>query len=147
MAELSSKDMTTKFTKLEKFQGIDFRRWQEKEDETPADIRKRCKWDNDDYICRGHILNESFHEHEVKGSRCKDGRFWIFLKYNTWVLYDLPPGSKPLGCKWIFKRKIRVDANVDKYKAWLVIQGFKQNPVLIMMRRMHQWLSFLPLDC
>ncbi|KAJ9566244.1 hypothetical protein OSB04_002210 [Centaurea solstitialis] len=57
MAELSSKDMTTKFTKLEKFQGIDFRRWQEKEDETPDDIRKRCKWDNDEYICRGHILN------------------------------------------------------------------------------------------
>ncbi|KAJ9558412.1 hypothetical protein OSB04_013026 [Centaurea solstitialis] len=57
MAELSSKDMTTKLTKLEKFQGIDFRRWQEKVDETPDDIRKRCKWDNDDYICRGHILN------------------------------------------------------------------------------------------
>ena len=30
---------------------------EEKEDETPAEIRKRCKWDNDDYICRGHILN------------------------------------------------------------------------------------------
>ncbi|KAJ9553541.1 hypothetical protein OSB04_017587 [Centaurea solstitialis] len=79
MAELSSKDMTTKFAKLEKFQGVDFRRWQkkmhfllttlnvvhvlsstapeEKEDETPAEIRKRCKWENDDYICRGHILN------------------------------------------------------------------------------------------
>ncbi|KAJ9554082.1 hypothetical protein OSB04_018127 [Centaurea solstitialis] len=57
MVELSSKDMTTKFNKLEKFRGIDFKRWQEKEDETPDDIRKRCKWDNDDYICRGHILN------------------------------------------------------------------------------------------
>ena len=30
MAELSFKDMTTKFTKLEKFQGVDFRRWQKK---------------------------------------------------------------------------------------------------------------------
>ena len=36
MAELSSKDMTTKFTKLEKFQGNNFRRWQ-KEDAFFAD--------------------------------------------------------------------------------------------------------------
>ena len=79
MVELSSKDITTKFTKLEKFQGVDFWSWQkkmhfllttlkvvyvlstpmpeEKEDETPAEIWKRCKWENDDYICRGNILN------------------------------------------------------------------------------------------
>ena len=25
---------------------------------------------------------------------------------NTWFLTDLPPGNKPLGCKWIFKKKI-----------------------------------------
>nr|GEU52123.1 zinc finger, CCHC-type [Tanacetum cinerariifolium] len=28
---------------------------------------------------------------------------------NTWVLADLPPGCKPLGCKWIFKRKLKMD--------------------------------------
>ncbi|GKD32729.1 zinc finger, CCHC-type containing protein [Tanacetum coccineum] len=27
------------------------------EEETLEKTRKRCKWDNDDYICRGHILN------------------------------------------------------------------------------------------
>ncbi|GJU96091.1 RNA-directed DNA polymerase, eukaryota, reverse transcriptase zinc-binding domain protein [Tanacetum coccineum] len=27
------------------------------EEETLEQTRKRCKWDNDDYICRGHILN------------------------------------------------------------------------------------------
>ncbi|GKD75377.1 hypothetical protein Tco_1333659, partial [Tanacetum coccineum] len=26
---------------------------------------------------------------------------------NTWVLADLPPCCKPLGCKWIFKRKLK----------------------------------------
>ncbi|XP_028762333.1 uncharacterized protein LOC114720797 [Neltuma alba] len=30
---------------------------QEKEDETIAEIRERQKWENDDYICTGHILN------------------------------------------------------------------------------------------
>nr|GEX59448.1 zinc finger, CCHC-type [Tanacetum cinerariifolium] len=27
----------------------------------------------------------------------------------TWVSSDLPPGCKPLGCKWIFKRKLKID--------------------------------------
>ncbi|GKA43221.1 zinc finger, CCHC-type containing protein [Tanacetum coccineum] len=27
---------------------------------------------------------------------------------NTWVVADLPPSWKPLGCKWIFKRKMKV---------------------------------------
>nr|GFA55698.1 zinc finger, CCHC-type [Tanacetum cinerariifolium] len=45
---------------------------------------------------------------------------------NTWVLTDLPPCCKPIGCKWIFKRKLKVDGTVEKFKARLVIQGFKQ---------------------
>nr|GEU34582.1 zinc finger, CCHC-type [Tanacetum cinerariifolium] len=40
---------------------------------------------------------------------------------NTWVLTDLPPGCKPLGCKWIFKRKLKVDGTVEKFKASLII--------------------------
>ncbi|GJX74288.1 zinc finger, CCHC-type containing protein [Tanacetum coccineum] len=45
---------------------------------------------------------------------------------NTWVLADLPSGSKPLGCKWIFKIKLKVDGTIKRFKARLVIQGFKQ---------------------
>ena len=39
---------------------------------------------------------------------------------------DLPPGSKPLGYKWIFKKKMKADGSIDKYKARLVIKGYKQ---------------------
>nr|GEY56360.1 zinc finger, CCHC-type [Tanacetum cinerariifolium] len=75
----SIKDMTSKFDKLVKFEGQDFHRWQKKmhfllttlkvvyvlstpspvwsENETLETTRKRMKWENDDYICRGHILN------------------------------------------------------------------------------------------
>nr|GEY66891.1 zinc finger, CCHC-type [Tanacetum cinerariifolium] len=35
-------------------------------------------------------------------------------------------GCKPLGCKWIFKMKMKVDGTIDKFKAQLVIQGFRQ---------------------
>ncbi|CAM8957494.1 unnamed protein product [Rhodiola kirilowii] len=45
---------------------------------------------------------------------------------NTWILIDLPPGHKPLGNKWIFRKKMKVDGTIDKFKARLVIQGFKQ---------------------
>ncbi|GKD03447.1 zinc finger, CCHC-type containing protein [Tanacetum coccineum] len=40
---------------------------------------------------------------------------------NTWMLVDLRP-----GCKWIFKRKLKVDRTIENFKAKLVIQGFKQ---------------------
>nr|GEU76732.1 zinc finger, CCHC-type [Tanacetum cinerariifolium] len=55
-----------------------------------------------------------------------DDEIGSIMKNNTWVLSDLPPGCKPLGCKWIFKRKMKVDETVDKFKARLVIQGFRQ---------------------
>ena len=31
-----------------------------------------------------------------------------------------------MGCKWIFKRKIKTDGSIDKYKARLVAKGYKQ---------------------
>ncbi|KAD2393091.1 hypothetical protein E3N88_40068 [Mikania micrantha] len=39
---------------------------------------------------------------------------------------DLPPVCKPLGYWWIFKRKMKADGFIDKYKAMLVIKGFRQ---------------------
>ncbi|OMO62209.1 Zinc finger, CCHC-type [Corchorus capsularis] len=41
------------------------------------------------------------------------------LQNHTWELVDLPPGCKPLGSKWIFKRKLKPDGSIDKYKARL----------------------------
>ncbi|GJW28359.1 zinc finger, CCHC-type containing protein [Tanacetum coccineum] len=80
MARNTVKEITTNFRKLDKFERHDFRRWQKKmhfllttlkvvyvlttpmpelmEDDTLEAIRRRAKWENDDYICRGHILNE-----------------------------------------------------------------------------------------
>nr|GEW71530.1 retrotransposon protein, putative, Ty1-copia subclass [Tanacetum cinerariifolium] len=48
------------------------------------------------------------------------------LENHTWELVDLPPGCKPLGYKWIFKKKKKADGTIDKYKAILVIKGFRQ---------------------
>jgi len=79
MAAAAMKHMTSNFAKLDKFEGVDFKRWKKKmhfllssmsvvyvlnttipddeDDATVEQIRKRRKWENDDYICRGLILN------------------------------------------------------------------------------------------
>ncbi|KAL0409679.1 UNVERIFIED_CONTAM: putative mitochondrial protein, partial [Sesamum radiatum] len=44
-----------------------------------------------------------------------------------WKLVDLPPGCTTIGCKWIFKKKLKPDGFIDKFKARLVAKGFKQN--------------------
>ncbi|MDD0148451.1 reverse transcriptase domain-containing protein, partial [Shigella flexneri] len=49
------------------------------------------------------------------------------ILYNhTWELVDLHPVCKPLGSKLVFKRKVKTDGTVDKYKARLIIKGYKQ---------------------
>ena len=44
----------------------------------------------------------------------------------VWNLVDPPEGSKPIECKWSFKKKTDADGNITVYKAWLVAKGFRQ---------------------
>ena len=39
---------------------------------------------------------------------------------------DLPFASKPLGHKWIFKRKMKDDDSIDKYITRPVVKCFRQ---------------------
>src|SRR3954470_18336394 len=48
------------------------------------------------------------------------------LANGTWELTNRPYGCKPLGCKRVFKRKLRLDGTVEKYKARLVAKGYTQ---------------------
>ncbi|GKA91698.1 zinc finger, CCHC-type containing protein [Tanacetum coccineum] len=74
------KHIASNFAKLNKFEGVDFIRWQKKMhflcssmsvvyvlttpisddagDATMEQLRNRAKWDNDDYVCRGLILKD-----------------------------------------------------------------------------------------
>lgn len=44
----------------------------------------------------------------------------------TWVILDLPPGKKAVGCKWVFTIKHRADGSIERLKARLVAQGYTQ---------------------
>nr|GEX30592.1 hypothetical protein [Tanacetum cinerariifolium] len=89
MAAVAMKHMASNFSKLDKFEGVDFRRWQKKmhfllsstvvyvlttpipeddgDDATVEQIRRRAKWDNDDYVYRGLILNVLEQYNELLG--------------------------------------------------------------------------------
>jgi hypothetical protein len=48
------------------------------------------------------------------------------LFYETWELVDRPYGCIPIGCKWVFRKKLRPDDTIDKYKARLCHKGYTQ---------------------
>ena len=48
------------------------------------------------------------------------------IQNHTWELVDLPQGCKPLSSEWFFKKKRKVDGSIDKYKARVVIKGYKR---------------------
>jgi hypothetical protein len=64
-----------------------------------------------------------------------DREMWIHLmeseinslmEKETWILVKKPDRAKLLDAKWVYKVKRNPDGNVDKYKARLVIRGFRQ---------------------
>ncbi|GJX57624.1 zinc finger, CCHC-type containing protein [Tanacetum coccineum] len=94
-------------------------------DDVPNETLESCK---DKRVRKAKSYGSDFQLYLVKGSRDQkeeiDDEIGSIMENNTWVLSNLPP--KPLACKWIFKRKMKVDGTIDKFKARLVIQGFRQ---------------------
>ena len=44
----------------------------------------------------------------------------------VWTLVDPPESVRPIGCKWVFKKKTNMDVKVVSYKGQLVAKGFRQ---------------------
>jgi hypothetical protein len=42
----------------------------------------------------------------------------------TWEVVERPYGCKPIGSKWVFKKNLRPDGTIERYKARLVIKGY-----------------------
>jgi hypothetical protein len=49
------------------------------------------------------------------------------LSNGTWELIDRPHSCKHVGCKWVFKKKLRPDGTINKYETRLVGKGYTQN--------------------
>jgi hypothetical protein len=48
------------------------------------------------------------------------------MSNGTWEVGSRPYGCKPIGYKWVFKKKLRPDGTIEKYKASLVAKGYNQ---------------------
>jgi hypothetical protein len=46
------------------------------------------------------------------------------MSNETWEVVDRPYGCKPIGCKRVFKKKLRPDGTIERYKARLVAKGY-----------------------
>lgn len=44
----------------------------------------------------------------------------------TWEMVFLPPSASIIGRKWMYSIKIKSNGTLDRYKAWLVVEGYKQ---------------------
>ena len=47
-------------------------------------------------------------------------------KNNTWELTILCPGQRTIGVKWVYKIKHTTDGRIERYKARLVVKGYKK---------------------
>eukprot|EP00253_Pinus_taeda_P014285 PITA_14285 len=65
----------------------------------------------------------------------EDGKLWkeaivdeiaSLHKNEAWDLVELPAGRKPIGNKWVFKKKTNAERKVEKYKDRLVAKGYSQ---------------------
>jgi hypothetical protein len=55
-----------------------------------------------------------------------DSEYTTLLKNKTWQLVPRKPGANIIDCKWVYKVKKKADGSIDRYKARLVMKGFKQ---------------------
>ncbi|GKA85409.1 zinc finger, CCHC-type containing protein [Tanacetum coccineum] len=79
------------------------------------------------YLEDPRTYNEAMQSRDVAfWKEAIDDEISSMMENNTWVLSDLPPSCKPLGCKWIFKRKMKVDGTIDKFKARLIVVSFSR---------------------
>ena len=68
-----------------------------------------------------------------------DGHHWIkamkseldsMYSNQVWDLVNVPNDIKRVGCKWVYKRKIGIDGNVETFKARLVAKRYTQKKVI-----------------
>lgn len=75
-------------------------------------------------------IYEPQHFEEVKGrlewEKAMAYEHESLMENQTWDFTTIPLGKKPIGCKWVYKVKYKLDGTLDKYKAWFVAKGFSQ---------------------
>ena len=68
---------------------------------------------------------------------------------HTWAVVDLPPGKKPISCKWMYCVKYNLDGSLQRYKVHLVmrsghqVEGFDYTETFVPVAKMTNVHCFL----
>jgi hypothetical protein len=63
---------------------------------------------------------------KLKWRRAMEKEMGSLRLNEVWELVEPPPNRRTIGSKWVFKRKVDADGEVERYKARLVAQGRSQ---------------------
>lgn len=62
--------------------------------------------------------NEAMKSHDITFQKeVINDEMDLIMGNNNLKLVDLPPSSTLIGCKWIFKKKLKADGTIEKFKA------------------------------
>ena len=65
-------------------------------------------------------------EHDKSKKLREKKKLNSLIKNMTWHLVPSPAHGKVIGCKWVYKLKLKADGSIDRYKACLVAKGYHQ---------------------
>ncbi|GJU00069.1 retrotransposon protein, putative, ty1-copia subclass [Tanacetum coccineum] len=87
---------------------------------------KKKKKQQDDDVIHDERHHQS-EEEDVEPRRSKRARIEKSSgpDFVSFMVENLPSGCKPLGYRWIFKKKVKANGTIDKYKARLVIKAIR----------------------
>eukprot|EP00253_Pinus_taeda_P003191 PITA_03191 len=67
------------------------------------------------------------------------------IKNSTWKLVDPPFGTKPIGCKWVYKNKYKADGSLNKHKARLVEKENNESYIASIKKELGKSLEMIDL--
>jgi hypothetical protein len=94
-------------------------------------LGRKLKVYTDGSVCYGLLTTSSEpRDHrealtDLKWKKEMDSEFDALLKNGTWRLVSPKKGANVIDCKWVYKIKRKDDSSIDRYKARLVVKGFK----------------------
>lgn len=105
------------------------------DEEEPSQPRMRSLQDLYDSTNEVHLVclladseDISFEEavRDKKWQGAMDEEMKAIERNGTWDLVELPEGHRPIGVKWVYKKKMNAQGEIERYKAPLVAKGYKQ---------------------
>ncbi|KAG8482872.1 hypothetical protein CXB51_023953 [Gossypium anomalum] len=84
-------------------------------------LPKQPQW-MQDYVCS----NQSSASSIARSSYSISQEIRALEENGTWEVVSLPQGKVPIGCKWVYRVKYQSDGSIERFKARLVGNGYRQ---------------------